>query len=58
MWPSMIIGFREFKESYQVALWLGGLEAITDGLRDSKDLVLAGAKRVEASHRLDVVSEN
>ncbi len=36
-------------ESHQAALWLGALEAITDGLRDSKDLVLAGAKLVEAS---------
>ncbi len=34
---------------HQAALWLGGLEAVTDGLRDSKDLVLAGAKLVEAS---------
>ncbi len=54
----MIEGFREVKESSQAALWLGGLEFITDGLRDSKDLVTAGAKRVEASHHLDVVSEN
>ncbi len=37
-------GFREIKETHQAALWLGGLESITDGLRDSKDLVLAGAK--------------
>ncbi len=34
---------------HQAALWLSGLEAITDGLRDSKDLVLAGAKLAEAS---------
>ncbi len=54
----MIEGFREVKESSQAALWLGGLQAITDGLRDCKDLVLTGAKRVEASHHLDVVSEN
>ncbi len=37
------------QESHQAVLWLGGLEAITDGLRDSKDLALAGAKLVEAS---------
>ncbi len=42
-------GFQEVKESHQAALWLGGLEAITDGLRDSKNLVLAGAKLAEAS---------
>ncbi len=42
-------GFREVKESHPAALWLGGLEAITDGLRGSKDLVLAGAKPAEAS---------
>ncbi len=30
-------------------MWLGGLEAITDGLRDSKNLVLAGAKLAKAS---------
>ncbi len=33
----MIEGLREIKESHQAALWLGGLEAITEGLRDSKD---------------------
>ncbi len=44
-----IEGLREVKESHQSALWLGGLEAITDGLRDSKDLILAGAKLAEAS---------
>ncbi len=42
-------GFREVNESHQAALWLGGLEAITDGLRDSKNLILAGAKLAEAS---------
>ncbi len=47
--PNTIEGFREIKESHQAALWLGGLEAITDGLRDSRDLVLAGAKLAEAS---------
>ncbi len=40
---------RVVKESHQAALWLGGLEAITDGLCDSKDFVLAGAKLTEAS---------
>ncbi len=35
---STVEGFREVKETPQAALWLGGLEAITDGLRDSKDL--------------------
>ncbi len=45
----MIEGLREIKESHQAALWLGGLEAITDGLRDSMDLVLTGAKLAEAS---------
>ncbi len=39
--PNTIEGFREVKESHQAALWLGGLEAVTDGLRDSKDLVPA-----------------
>ncbi len=38
-----IEGFREVKESHQAALWFGGLETVTDGLRDSEDLVLAGA---------------
>ncbi len=28
----MIEGFREVKESHQAALWLGGLEVVTDGL--------------------------
>ncbi len=42
-------GFREVKKRHETALWLGGLEAITDGLRDSKNLVLAGAKLAEAS---------
>ncbi len=37
-----IEGFREVKVIHQAALWLGGLEAVTDGLRDSEDLVLAG----------------
>ncbi len=45
----MIEGFREVNESHQAALWFGGLEAITDGLRDSKKLVLAEAKLAEAS---------
>ncbi len=47
--PNTVEGFREVKESHQAALWLGGLEAIDDGLRDSKDLVLAGPKLPEAS---------
>ncbi len=38
-----IEGFREVKESHQAALWLGGLKAVTGGLHDSVDLVLAGA---------------
>ncbi len=46
---STVEGFREVKESHKAALWLGGLEDITDGLRDFKDLVLAGAKLAEAS---------
>ncbi len=28
-------------ESHRAALWLGGLDAITDGLRDSEYLILA-----------------
>ncbi len=46
--PSTVEGFCEVKESHKAALWLGGLEAITDGLRDSNDLVLAEAKLAEA----------
>ncbi len=34
-------------EKQRAASWLGGLEAITDGLGDSKVLVLAGAKLAE-----------
>ncbi len=34
-------------ENHRAASWLGGLEAITDGLGDSKVLVLAGAKLAE-----------
>ncbi len=37
----MIVGFREAKEIHQAALWLGGLEAVTDVLRDSEDLFMA-----------------
>ncbi len=47
--PNTIEGFREVKKSHQAALRLGGLEAIADGLHDSKDMVLAGAKLAEAS---------
>ncbi len=47
--PNTIEGFREVKESHQAALWFGGLKAITDGLRDSKNLGLAVPKLAEAS---------
>ncbi len=40
---SSIEGFREVKESHEAALWFCGLEAVADGLRDSENLVLAGA---------------
>ncbi len=43
LWLCSLIGFREVKENHQAALWLGGLEAVTGGLRDYEDLVLAGA---------------
>ncbi len=32
-----------FEKSHPSALWLGGLQAVTGGLRDSEYLVLAGA---------------
>ncbi len=44
---SSIEGFREVKESHEAALWLCGLEAVTDGLRDTENLVLAGALLAE-----------
>ncbi len=34
---------RSVEESYMAALWLGGLEAVANGLRDFENVILAAA---------------